>query len=145
MKNQREHHEQCVVIAWCELNKKRYPCLGRIYAIPNMGKHHVSFRIKQAREGLKKGMLDLCLPWPVVNEIEVTATNKRTKCYARSTHGLYIEMKVKPNKLSPEQKEWVKYLLDVGYEVKVAWSADEAIEIIKNYIDPEEKGWINYQ
>jgi len=140
MRNEREHNEQCLVIAWCELNKKRYPCLGRIHSIPNMGKHHVSFRVKQAREGLKKGMLDLFLPWPkkdfIAGEI-VGHGDFYVMC------GLYIEMKVKPNKPTAEQKDWIKYLLDAGYEVMVAWSADEAIEGIKNYLNPDEKNWIN--
>lgn len=145
MRQEREHNEQCLVIAWCELNKKKYPCLGYIYAIPNMGKHHISFRVKQAKEGLKKGMLDLCLPFPVVEEIKISSENGKAKCFARSKHGLYIEMKVKPNKLSPEQKEWIKYFLDVGYEVIVAWSADEAIQAIKDHVNPEEKGWDDFQ
>jgi len=142
MRREKEHNEQCVVISWCEMNKARYPCLGFIYAIPNMGKHHVSFRMKQAREGLKKGMLDLCLPWPkqdfTVGEI-VGFGNFFVLC------GLYIEMKIKPNKLTPEQKDWIKFLQDAGYEVKVAWSADEAIVILKEYVNPDEKRWIDFQ
>ena len=106
-----------------------------------MGKHHVSFRVKQAAEGLKKGMLDLCLPWPIkdftVGEI-IGFGDFFVKC------GLYIEMKIKPNRLSPEQKQWVEYLSDAGYMVKVAWSADEAIAILKNYVNAGETKWIDF-
>jgi len=135
MRNEREHNEQVMVISWCDLNKEKYPCLGRIYAIPNMGKHHVSFRVKQAREGLKKGMLDLCLPFPKRAE-------ENLQLY--SVCGLYIEMKIRPNGLSPEQKEWKEYFISVGYEVVVAWSADQAIESIKNHVNPEEKNWRDF-
>jgi len=142
MRQEREHNEQCVVINWCELNKKKYPCLGYIYAIPNMGKHHVAFRVKQAKEGLKKGMLDLCLPWPKKDFTvgEMVASGDFFVCC-----GLYIEMKIKPNSLSPEQKEWIAYFIDVGYEVIVAWSAEEAIQGIKDFVNPDEKNWIDFQ
>jgi len=141
MRIEREHNEQVMVISWCELNKEKYPCLGRIYAIPNMGKHHVSFRVKQAKEGLKKGMLDLCLPFPIkdftVGEI-IGSGHFFVKC------GLYIEMKIRPNGLSPEQKEWKDYFNSIGYEAVVAWSADQAIEIIKKYVNPDEKKWRDF-
>lgn len=127
-----------MVINWCELNKKAYPCLGFIYAIPNAGQRHLIVGAKMKAEGLKKGMLDLCLPWPLefdqVDEIPL---------YFRC--GLYIEMKVKPNKLTPEQKDWIKYFLDVGFEVKVAWTADEAIRHLKKYVNSEETNWIDFQ
>ncbi len=140
MRNEREHTEQCFAIFWCELNKEKYPCLGRIYAIPNMGKHHVSFRVKQAKEGLKKGMLDLCLPWPKVTEIEINGQ----KYFSKVVHGLYIEMKIRPNGLSPEQKEWKEYFNSVGYETHVAWSGEQCIDILKNYVNPDETKWRNF-
>jgi len=135
MRIEREHNEQVMVISWCDLNKEKYLCLGRIYAIPNMGKHHVAFRIKQAREGLKKGMLDLCLPFPIKDK-------DNPQLY--SVCGLYIEMKIRPNGLSPEQKEWKDFFISVGYAAFVAWSADQCIEIIKNHVNPEEKNWRNF-
>ena len=52
-------------------------------------------------------------------------------------HGLYIEMKSKDTKgrVSPDQKAWIDYLRSVGYKVAVAWTADEAIQIIEDYIN----------
>jgi len=142
MRNQQEHHDQVVVMNWCLLNKKKYPCLGFIYAIPNMSMAHVNFRVKMKAEGLKKGMLDWCLPWPkqdfIAGEI-VGHGNFYVVC------GLYVEMKVKPNRLSPEQKDCIDYFLEAGYEAKVAWSADEAIGYLKEYVNPDETGWIDFQ
>jgi len=134
-KNDREHQEQCIVIAFCELNKEKYPCLDMIYAIPNMGKHHIYFRLKQAAEGLKKGMLDLCLPFPVLHD-KLPFTKLYIKC------GLYIEMKIKPNKPNSFQKKWIDYFISVGYDAHVAYSYQQAIELIKNYINPDERDWV---
>jgi len=145
-RNQQEHQDQVVVMLWAELNKKKYPCLGFIYAIPNMSMAHVNFRVKMKAEGLKKGMLDWCLPWPIV------CHKMHGDLY--SFCGLYVEMKVPPvgypnsrplSKISNDQKEWIAYFLDVGYEVKVAWSADEAIGHLKEYVNPDEKNWIDFQ
>jgi len=101
-----------------------------------MSNSHVNFRVKLKAEGLKKGMLDFCLPLP------------KLYCGEDPNHGLYIEMKVPPiqsSKISTDQKDVLKYLIDVGYEAQVAWSADEAIAIIKQYINPEETRWVDFQ
>jgi len=47
---------------------------------------------------------------------------------------LFIEMKRKPNKPSPEQKEWINRLkLYDGVEAHVCYSCDEAISCVKFY------------
>jgi uncharacterized lipoprotein NlpE involved in copper resistance len=48
-------------------------------------------------------------------------------------------MKSKDTKgrVSPAQQEWLDYLESVGYKVKVAWNADEAIQIIEDYLSGE--------
>ena len=53
--------------------------------------------------------------------------------------GLFIEMKVKPNKPSPEQNRIIQYLDLQGYRVAVCYSADEAIKAIKDYLAAAEK------
>jgi len=79
-------------------------------------------------EGLKAGVPDLF--FPIAN-----------KYY----HGLFIEMKKRPKilnsgkksfawiKVSKEQEEWVQKLRNNGYEAKVCYGADEAIEVIDFY------------
>jgi hypothetical protein len=47
---------------------------------------------------------------------------------------LYIEMKVKPNKPSPEQIQLIAELNAVGNYAVVCWSADEAIQTLLNYM-----------
>jgi hypothetical protein len=69
------------------------------------------------QKGVKPGVPDIFIPIP----------NK-------TSHGLFIEMKIKPNKLTAHQVFFCSGLKEVGYAVFVAWSADEAINIIKEYL-----------
>ena len=43
-------------------------------------------------------------------------------------------MKVGRNKCTDNQKKWIRALMEQGYEVKVCYSAEEAIQIIKRYL-----------
>lgn len=136
MRNNKEHIQQVMVFDWRDLNEHLYPCLKYMYAIPNAGQRHPAVGAKMKAEGLKPGMLDFCLPWP------------KLYCGDDPVHGLYVEMKTppkQPSKISTEQKDCLKYLISVGYEAHVAWSADEAIGIIKNYINPDETRWVDFQ
>lgn len=75
---------------------------------------------KLIAEGLKKGFPDLQLLIP-----------------AGSYHGLFIELKRAKkslSKISKEQKEWIERLNKQGYQAKVCYGADEAIETIKGYL-----------
>lgn len=51
--------------------------------------------------------------------------------------GLYIEMKSEHGKLSDKQKTMCELLHSLGHCVRLARSADEAIEIFKKYIKGE--------
>jgi len=94
-----------------------------MYAIPNGGARHIVAARKLKAEGVKAGVPDLCLPYPIMCG-EVTRW-----------HGLYIEMKTKGGAVNPDQKEWIKYLLSVGYMVAVCWTAEEAIQELTNYLE----------
>ncbi len=48
--------------------------------------------------------------------------------------GLIIELKIKPNKPTKEQLEFLKTMNANGYLAVVRWSADEAIRTIKDYL-----------
>jgi len=47
--------------------------------------------------------------------------------------GLWIELKVKPNKPTKNQLEFMAMMRREGYQALVAYSAEEAIEIISNF------------
>ena len=69
------------------------------------------------QKGVRSGVPDVCVPIP-----------------SGMYPGLYIEFKVRPNVLSDTQKAFIKTLLNLGFLVVVAWSADEAIQIVTEYL-----------
>ncbi len=123
-----EHWEQVELIKEIEkLDKKKYPNLDRIFAIPNggfrdrkIGKNGQVYSPtgrKMKAEGLKPGVPDLFLPVIRFG-------------YA----GLFIEMKkIKGGYVRKEQKDWINYLLKAGYRVTVARGWIEAVKKIKEY------------
>lgn len=68
--------------------------------------------------GLKAGFPDLGLFVPRNNK-----------------HALFLEMKVGRNKCTDNQKKWIRALMEQGYEVKVCYSCEEAIQVIKRYLN----------
>ena len=111
-----EHDEQATLFAIASYR----PELRWMFAIPNGGQRNkiVAARLKQ--EGVKKGVPDLMLCLP---------TDKY--------HGLFIEMKFGKNKMTPEQQEFFDYATQQGYCCRVAYSADEAMKIIDEYLGSE--------
>ena len=106
-----EADEQIAVIEYCEL-------LGiPVYHIPNEGKRSVWAGANLKRQGLRKGVPDLCIP---------VARGKY--------HSLYIEMKSKGGKVSPSQVDWIYLLRNQGMCAAVCYGADSAIELVKRYM-----------
>lgn len=119
-----EHQEQAAVISFWRLACKGYglpEC--SLFAIPN-GAHLAGDSrlraIKMAnlkKAGLRVGIPDLFLAVP-----------------KHVFPGLFIEIKVEPNKPSAEQAKVIANLRGASYTVRVCYSADEAIQAIKNYL-----------
>jgi len=107
----KEADEQAVVIEYCAF--KNLP----IFAIPNGGSRHKLEAINLKRQGVKAGVPDLFLP--------IASSGK---------HGLFLEMKVKPNKPTKMQLEWQERLNSIGYLAVVCYGADEAIKVIDDYL-----------
>ena len=53
---------------------------------------------------------------------------------AKGFHGMFIELKTVTGVLSPKQKEFLHSMNENGYLAKVAYSADEAIKTIQEYL-----------
>lgn len=87
-----------------------------IYAIPNGGSRNVIEAVKMKREGILKGIPDLCIPES-----------------SNGFNSLYIEMKFGKNKPSKEQIEVFQELRLKGNFVQVCWTKKEFIECIRNY------------
>lgn len=131
LKRQRvyEHDEQVLIFQWADLQASFYPELLLLYAIPNgaklpyrgKGKRRFSKEaIRLLDEGLKPGMLDMCLPVP-----------------RKGYHGLYIELKVERNKPTEKQMQWLQQLNAQGYLAVVKWGADAVIRELMEYLDIE--------
>lgn len=121
MRNDREHQEQKALFQWAALNEKKYPELRLLFAVPNGSHKHIATAVKFKAEGLKSGVPDICLP------------------VARGNfHGLFIEMKIKPKKPSPNQRGWLTALETENYATDVCYSWDEARQDIITYLKSPE-------
>lgn len=97
-KNGSEHGSQVALFCWASQQFTIYPCLRLMYAIPNGGKRDKITAANLKAEGVKAGMLDVCLPVPI-----------------GPWHGLYLELKVGNNKPTEEQYWIIAELRKQGY------------------------------
>jgi hypothetical protein len=118
-----EDDHQALVITWANAAVSKYPCLRWLYHIPNERKCTAQQGARLKRIGVKRGVSDLCLPYPV-----------------GSYHGLYIEMKTPNGRPTEDQKRFVSYLHSVGYAVKVCLGYEDAIDTLKAYLGGETIG-----
>ena len=117
-----EEQEQAAVFEWAMLMSKQFPDLEDLFHIGNGGLRSKSEAARFKRMGVKPGVSDLFLPAPV-----------------GKYHGLWIEMKrQKGGRLEPEQKDWIERMNRKGYLALVAHGADEACEILYNYLMEEQ-------
>lgn len=109
-----EKDEQIALFDWASYR----PDLQLMFHITNEGRRSVQHTMSLIRQGMKPGVPDIFLP---------LARGKY--------HGLFIELKQKHGgRLSPEQKEWQRALLEEGYCATVCKGFDEARETIDWYL-----------
>jgi len=118
--NHPESEHQRAVVEWAQLTSHHH-ITGKIgdylIAIPNGGRRgQVEAAILKA-EGVKAGVSDLFLAIP-----------------SGHFHGLWIEMKIKPNKVTDSQVAWITRMASVGYAAIVCWSWEEARQAILEYL-----------
>lgn len=113
-----EDTEQIVVIQWAQYNTSRHPELKWLHHCPNGGSRNRLEAIKLKQMGVKAGVSDLCLPYP-----------KGIYC------GLYIEMKYENNRQQDTQKEFLRDMMAAGHFVATCYSAEAAIDVIKQYLN----------
>lgn len=118
-----EDTEQENVISWANWHLREYPELKWLHHIPNGGKRNAAEAARFKAQGVKAGVSDLFLP-----------------AAHGGYFGLYIEMKYGDNKPTRQQAEFMKDMLFAGYKTKVAYSAEEAIDELRKYLqEPETK------
>lgn len=114
-----EAQEQTELINWAKecVKSNIHPELIMLYAIPNGGTRDKLEAVNLKRQGVSAGVPDLCLAVP-----------------KGKYHGLYIEMKVYPNKTTDKQEQWLANLCRFGYAVKVCYGARSAKNAIEHYL-----------
>lgn len=117
MVQQKEENEQSLLFRWADFAQYQYPELKLLYHVPNEGKRSKATGARLKQLGLKSGVPDVCLPTAHGGYI-----------------GLYIEMKVKPNKPTENQKEWLRDLRGAGHFTAVCYNFEEAKELIEQYL-----------
>ncbi|HWY79028.1 MAG TPA: VRR-NUC domain-containing protein [Candidatus Sulfotelmatobacter sp.] len=124
MKKITESSEQMVLIERCS----HHPILSKyLIAIPNGGQRNPITGARLKKEGVKKGVSDLFLAYPM----------RFQSCDILSA-GLWIELKkpqnCKPAPITKEQLDWIKMMGDVGYETHICYGQDEAWECLVDYL-----------
>jgi hypothetical protein len=109
------HHEiQSGIVYFC---RNYCPDAAWIFHVENEGKRTARQGDRAKREGLLPGVFDLFLP------------------VARGGyHGLWGEVKVKPDKLSKDQIAFERQMIAAGYKTDVWWSTKEGIDAITAYL-----------
>lgn len=117
-----EDQEQAALFAWAARAACTMPELELLYANPNGGFRHIATAARLKQTGVKAGVPDICLP------------------VARGPyHGLYIELKrAKGGRVSEAQHEWIEMLIGQNYCAMVCEGGENAMEVIKAYLD----GWL---
>jgi hypothetical protein len=88
-----------------------------IFAIPNGSQRNVITASILKAEGVLSGVSDLFLMEP-----------------RKGFHGLFIEMKIKPNKTTKEQDWFLQAAHQRGYKCAICYSFDEFKNEIENYL-----------
>ena len=117
-----EEEEQTVVMHWAAMAAGRWPELRLLFHIPNGGKRLKTEAARFRAAGVRSGVPDLFLP-----------------CARGGYHGLWIEMKAVGGRVSREQEQWRKDLLEQRYMCAVCYGADAAIATIEKYMRLKEE------
>lgn len=113
-----EEKMQRVVVKWAALSAARWPELRWLHHSPNGGARDEITGAMMKALGTKAGFPDLFLP-----------------AARLSYHGLFIEMKLPKELLRPTQNEWRRAMEGAGYSFVVCYSAEDAIETLRRYLE----------
>lgn len=122
--NGSEDGHQAALFRWAQMNAAQFPNIDKMFAIPNGGARDPRTGARLKMTGVKKGVPDVMLPYPLGR-------------FA----GLFIEMKKPADKekkkragtTSDEQDVYIEHLSSVGYHVGVCYSWEEAVALIHWY------------
>lgn len=115
-----EDDEQMALIRWARLDN--WPVRDYLVAIPNGGYRNAREGGRLKAMGVKPGVSDLFLAYPVLR-----------------SHGLWIELKApKPNKTktTKEQIDWIERMTKLNYEACICHGWVAAAKAICAYVEP---------
>lgn len=113
-----EHDTQSAFMNYVHYREADMPELQWLHAVPNGGARDAVTGARMKAEGTRKGVWDICWPYPRGEYI-----------------GLYLEFKHGRNKLTPEQEAFGEFVRKQGYKTAVAYTVEKAIEILEEYIN----------
>lgn len=113
-----EAQEQITLFQWATMMQGRIPELALLHSVPNGGSRHPIEAVHLKQQGVKPGIPDIFLP-----------------CARGEWHGLYIELKRrKGGRVSDEQKEMIRLLIEQKYKAVVCYGWEEAKNVIVEYM-----------
>lgn len=113
-----EHAMQKMIVQWWSLMHRRYALPEfSLYAVPNGGHRHPAVAAKLKAEGVRPGIPDIHVDVP-----------------RGQFHGLRLELKVKPNKPTPDQEKVLAFLNSQGYRALVVFDYGAAVAAIDAYL-----------
>ena len=129
-RNEHEHVAQTMLFRWIDQQAETNEDYANIFAIPNGGERNAVVAGKLKDEGVRAGVPDIFVAVPRMYNIP--GPNGSPLAVPRM--GMFVEMKIKPNKVKPHQQAWLDRLDRAGYYVMVCWSYEEAKQEIARYL-----------
>lgn len=111
----KEHDIQVALMKWMSFQHKE--AFEVTYATPNAAKRTPRQGAYMKAEGLKSGVPDICIAVP-----------------KKGFGALYIELKRKGGKLTPNQAEWITKLTEAGNMAVLCVGYDAAKDTIDSYL-----------
>jgi hypothetical protein len=113
-----EYDIQVALCRWCDSVAVLGGDVARYIASANEGKRDIRAAARLKRQGVRAGIPDLFWPAP------------------RGDHaGLWIELKRPGGRLTDSQIDWLEYLNDRGYDARVCYGLQEAIDVVAAYFE----------
>lgn len=121
-----EAQQQAIVFQILALNEAKWPKLAWVHSSQNgVAARSMAAAARRKQGGQKAGIADLCIPFA---------------SHDRAFPGAYIEMKIRPNRPTAKQIEFLDFVRSEGYATAVAYSAQEVLEFVENYMDIKLRG-----
>jgi hypothetical protein len=135
-----ESSHQKALFAWAALSVGKYPPLAFMFAIPNGGLRDIRTASTLKAEGVKSGVPDIMLPYPLW-AYRLPSQDNPTGRHLMYKAGCFIEMKLekyrnrKNGGCSEEQIEFIKWATSNDYYCKVCYTWIEARDTLISYLE----------